>query len=70
MQKQDSFVKKLSAKLCSYLDTAAKENKVVKMDVIFGQLAFDVICEVAFQIDVGALDNSTEFQVILYFTYS
>ena len=67
LQKQDSFVKKLVAKLCFYLESASKENKVVKMDVIFGQLAFDAICEVAFQMDVGALDDSTEFQVIRLF---
>jgi hypothetical protein len=56
-------VKKLSAKLCDILDVTAKSGSVVQIDTLFGKLAFDVICEVAFQTHVGALDESADFKV-------
>ena len=63
LKKRDEFVKNLCLKVCNVLDTAAERREVVEIDKLFGQLTVDVICEVAFQLDIGALEDSEEFHV-------
>ncbi len=55
-------IKLLGEKLCARLSDAAAAHSVVELDRLFGQLAVDVICSVAFQYDMCALDNSQVFQ--------
>jgi len=40
----------------------SKSPGVIPIDVLFGQLTIDVICNVAFQMDIKALKNSELFQ--------
>lgn len=56
-------VAKVVNKACAIVDKAAESDSILNIDVIFGQLTIDVICEVAFQLDIKALDNSKIFQV-------
>ena len=42
----------------------AQSPAVIPIDVLFGQLTIDVICNIAFQMDIHALKNSAMFQVI------
>eukprot|EP01034_Spumella_vulgaris_P025005 gene25005-31408_t len=55
-------VQVLSAKLISHLERLSVNRTPVEIDTLFGQLTIDVICSVAFQYDISAMENSQEFQ--------
>ena len=46
------------SKLISILEEEAKNEKIVKIDKLFGKMTLDIICEVAFSFEMNALDNS------------
>ena len=58
LRKESDFIRLLCCKLCVVLDQAAESGAVVEMDKLFGQLTIDVICEIAFQFDINAIENS------------
>ena len=55
----------LVTKLCDNLDAAASVDgaggQPVQIDKLFGQLAMDAICKIAFQYDLNGLDDSLTF---------
>lgn len=48
----------LSKKLCDALRENAERKSVVRADYLFGQMTVDVICSLAFQYDLNAMENS------------
>ena len=62
-QFQDKIIE-LTQRLSALIeDTSRKSpNSVVELDKIFGQMTIDVICMIAFGIDINAMDNSLIFQ--------
>ena len=57
------YIQVLCAKLTEILDCKVKDKSIVEIDKLFGQLTVDVICEVAFQLNINALSDATAFQV-------
>lgn len=57
----NGFVSKLSNKLRVLAQNA---DNSIEMDKLFGQLTVDIICKVAFQLDLNALDDSNTFQMM------
>ncbi len=55
-------LKELTSKLITKLNERIQKGEageaVVEMDVLFGQMTIDVICSLAFNYDVKALDDS------------
>ena len=53
----------LCSTLLDKLTLLADSSEAVAIDKLFGQLTVDVICQVAFQMDISALHDSAEFEV-------
>ena len=65
LSKYTNTIKNLVVKLCDKLSESADSNTSIPLDLYFGQLTVDVICEVAFQYHAYALDNSKDFNTLL-----
>ena len=57
-----SDVKVLVDRLCQKVDAVAQLQGTVAMDTLFGQLAMDAVCRIAFSYDLNALQDSEEFR--------
>jgi cytochrome P450 len=64
LKSQSDIITSLCLKLSSKLELYADSNKPINIDHFFGQLTIDVICNVAFQMDINALGDSDEFALI------
>jgi hypothetical protein len=53
--------KRMARFLDDQIDSAAGDDCVVKIDDVFVQLTIGVICEVAFEMNVNAFENSSSF---------
>ncbi len=61
------IMRSLTDKMVTVLKTATKQSsKPIELDVLFGQMTMDVICNVAFGFDIKALDTSPLFMVSAY----
>lgn len=60
----ESDVNSLVSKLCGIIGSAADASKPLQIDRLFGQLAMDAICRMAFTYELSALDDSAEFAKI------
>lgn len=55
-------MKELIDTLCGKIDSKILTNEAIPVDVLFGQLAMDTICRVAFSYDLKALHDSEDFK--------
>eukprot|EP01038_Epipyxis_sp_PR26KG_P004041 gene4041-5783_t len=58
---QNEVVEK-SLRLCSILNEHCCSKQPVEIDKLFGKLTIDIICNIAFQLDIDALGDSETFQ--------
>lgn len=59
-------LKLLTSKLIALLKKSAENKTVMELDKVFGQVTVDVICSIAFQYDVQAMEDSEIAQVGVY----
>jgi hypothetical protein len=64
LRKFKNIITSAGERVCAKLDQAAESGQPVEIDMIFGQMAIDVICEVGFDFKLGALNDPSKFQVI------
>ena len=55
-------MKELIETLCEKIDSKAVANETIPVDTLFGQLAMDTICRIAFSYDLKALHDSEDFK--------
>ncbi len=60
-----SELKLISSKMSMMVSKYAESGDVLLIDKLFGQMSIDVICKIAFQYDLRALDESARFLVSL-----
>ena len=51
------------SKLCTVFDGVADSGKSIDVDQVFSEMTVDVICEVAFQLNIDALSGSQIYKV-------
>jgi cytochrome P450 len=56
-----STITQLSGRMGRYLQRFADQNEVVSIDDVFLQLTIGVICEVAFEMNVNAFEDSSDY---------
>ena len=63
LQQKELIIQRHVNKLCGQLEESACRGETVQIDKLFGKMTIDVICDVAFQIDMDELKLSQQFQV-------
>lgn len=64
LKSQSDVIASLCLKLISKLEFYADSDIPIELDKLFGQFTMDVICNVAFQLDLNALGDSDEFELL------
>lgn len=64
LRTQESIVTAVVSRLCKKLDEVADGDNSVEVDLLFSQMTVDIICEVAFQYSIEALEGSELYTVI------
>jgi cytochrome P450 len=64
LRKFKTVIASAGERVCAKLEKAAESGQQVEIDMIFGQMAVEVICEVGFGFKLDALTDRAGFQVI------